>query len=350
MGLALLLAAGVIILAACANSNLSLWVSPTHTPTLTFTPSDTPTETPTFTPQTPTLTPTPTDTPTPSPTLTATPTETPTLTPTETETVTPGPSPTNTRTPTKTRTVTITRTPSKTPTITLTPTITFTPTPPTAYIYIQKPGLLSKVTSPIRMEAWVTPGEDGYIYINLVGEDGRIISSQSLNYSAGISTHFWINPRIDFTISGAAETARLELFVLDLQGRTIEKTSTDVILISVGRDEINPPLFTQEPYIVRSPAPDQWIMGSNLHVSGLANPVNSNPLILELIAANGEVVASTSVAVALPSGGLSHTPFEVDIAYKVEGPMPVRLTLRQESAGRIPGTVQLSSLPITIDK
>lgn len=318
------------------------------TPTITLTPSSTATITETAT-ITQTSSPIPTETITvtfsPEPSLTITPSETPTIT----DTITPGPSPTITRTPTNTRLPTRTLVPSRTRTNTFTPTITNTPTPPAPILKLDKPGPFSKINSPIEVEAAVSPGEDGLIFFTLTGEDGRVITQQTENYSTYIGRQIWIAPDIPFNISAVAETARLSIHTCDLQGRTIALSSVDVILMMVGKDELNPSVVNQEPYIIRYPRSDQVIQGGFLDLIGLARPVNGMPLIIELIDENGNIVGSTQVTVPEPTGTLSHTPFAVEIPYTVNGPTIVRLTIRQESDSRIPGTVALSSMLIQIE-
>jgi hypothetical protein len=47
-------------------------------------------------------------------------------------------------------------------------------------------------------------------------------------------------------------------------------------------------------------------------------------------------------------GNSSYTPFQVSILYQVSATTPVRLTVRQESEGRIAGTVALWSMLLTL--
>lgn len=251
-------------------------------------------------------------------------------------TATPGPAPTRTRTSTRT------------PTRTLTPTITPTPTPPYGQLRIARPGHLSKVTSPLRTEMFVKPGDDGQVHIDLIGENGRFITRQLLNYTQYLNRNIGITPEISFEIAAVAETARLSVSTQDKFGRIIALTSLDLILLSIGEDEINLPVYQQEPYIVREPKPEAVITGGMLRISALARPVNSTALIIELIAENGQVIAQASTTVEPPSGDLSHTPFSLQIPYTVTDITPARLTLRQESANRITGTVALYSLLVTL--
>lgn len=192
-------------------------------------------------------------------------------------------------------------------------------------------------------------GDDGYVYVELIGEDNRIISSETLDYRRSEYSRFLIVPKIEFEIFGVAETARLVLSVKDIYGRKIAVSSVDVILLSIGRNEITPPTILDEPFVIKQPYKDQALNGGKFVVSGLASPVNENPLIIELISELGEVVSSMQIQLAMPTGGVSHVPFAVDVSYDVAEFMPVRLTIRQESTGRISGTVALNSRTIFIE-
>ena len=332
---------GAVVLGGCgpAQELLAYIISPTPTVTVTATATVTETATPTATPSlTSTDTPVPpTDTPIPTDTLTPSPQ------PSETVTVTDGPSPTPTRSPTFTRTATRTRT------ITKTPTVTFTPTPPYETLRITRPGLFSKVSSPFRVEAMIKPGDDGYVNLRLIGEDARTVSEAVLDYRALINRRFWLSHMMTFDISAAAETARLEMRINDTFGRAISISSVDLILLKVGDNEITPSVLDLEPYLFRYPYRDQEIKGGTLLVLGLARPVNAKPVILELIDESGRVVGSKEITVEAPTGDLSHTPFQADIPYQVDGRTPVRLSIRQESDQRIPGTVALSSMLIVLE-
>lgn len=308
---------------------LGIVIPPTHTPLPTNTP-----EPDTATPQ-----------PTASHSATAPPTATMSATPTST--ITPGPSPTATRTSTITRIPTRTRPPTLTPTVTRTPTITFTPTPPAPLLNILWPGLLSKVVSPILMETTFTTGGDSNLTIELIGEDGRVISRKVLEIGGNPRRRFWLAPDLPFEIEGAAETARLQLVTFDEFGRIEALSSVDLVLLQIGRNEINPPAITQEPYLIRQPARDDVVSGGLLVVHGLARPLNDSPLLIELVNEQRAVIIQKQVIVPPPTGELSHTPFTVEIPYQVSDLTPVRLTIRQEGS-RIPGTVALVSRLITL--
>lgn len=332
----------VAVLSACSvNWRQAVAPLPTLVPTLDL-------------PEFPTATPFPSATPTlepsftlpassePSAPATRAVTATRTLTPWGEDTATVGPSPTITLTPT------ITRTPTRTRKPTFTPTITYTPTPPRPALYFLRPGLFSKVVSPIQTELYAVTGADGKITLELVGEDGRVISRQVISRGEDEGMRVWMAPEMPFEIEAAAEMARLQISSTDSFGRVIGLASVDLILLSVGRNEMNPPAIDQEPYLIRRPRAGDTVSGGVLEIEALARPVNESPLIIELVNESGTVLVTKKLAVEKPSGPLSHTPFTVEIPYRVSTSIPVRMVIRQEGS-RIPGTVALLSRLIVLE-
>lgn len=205
---------------------------------------------------------------------------------------------------------------------------------------------MSKVLSPFRIEALVAPGDNGQIILDLIGEDSREIIHQVFKTQRG-----WIAPTIDFKISAVAELARLVLKTQDAYNRLISLTSIDLLLLSFGDAEIKSNLSELAPYDIWSPQPNESISGGSVPVKGLARLVNESPLIFELIDEQGTVIAQEKLDVPKPDeeNGHTHTPFEINIPYSITQTTKVRLTIRQESTGRLPGTVELKSLLITLE-
>jgi hypothetical protein len=75
--------------------------------------------------------------------------------------------------------------------------------------------------------------------------------------------------------------------------------------------------------------------------------VNDSLLWIELVDERNVAIVTKQIEVPPPTGALSHTPFRVEIPYRVSEPTSVRLTLRQEGS-RIPGTVALVSQVIVL--
>ncbi|HEY9076551.1 MAG TPA: hypothetical protein VIO61_08415 [Anaerolineaceae bacterium] len=332
-----LLATLITILPACA-------ADPIVVPTLMIIPTATITETPI--PQ-PTEIPVPEATPTP--TLTSSPegiTPEASATPEPSATITPTPTPNNTTTPfdapsgfARTATHTPRPTPSSPP--------TNTPTPPPPFLRIQRPGSLSRVVSPLLVEIYSGPGEDGLLHMELIGEDGRKISQQDLNLQEYMGKRLWTNQRLPFEISAVAETARFQIFTKDRAGRMMTLSSVNVILLQVGNNMFNPATPMYEPFMIDTPDNKQEISGGIVILSARVRPVNPSPVIIELVGENGIILASRKVTVTLPPGSQSHTPFVIDLPYSVPAKTTARLIMRQEG-DRIPGTVALNSVGITL--
>ena len=198
------------------------------------------------------------------------------------------------------------------------------------------------------MEMYAITGDGGKITIELVGEDGRVISRQVVSRGDDEGLRVWMAPEVPFEIEAVAEAARLQVSNQDAFGRLIGLSSVDLVLLSVGRNEMNPPAVDQEPYLIRRPEADETVKGGVLVLEALANPLNNSPLIIEMIDESGTVLSTKRLAVEAPSGPLSHTPFTVEIPYQVSTAIPVRLSIRQEGS-RIPGIVALVSELIVLE-
>lgn len=239
-------------------------------------------------------------------------------------------------------------TPTKTVWWRRTPTITPTPQPAPATMLIKRPGLFSKVKSPLTISANAIPGADGLVWVELIGEDGRSLYQSRLDFSAYAGRSISIAPEITFDLLAPAELARLVISTRDRLGRISALTSTDLILIQLGEDQIYQAGYDREAYILRAPEEGQVISGGVLQITALVRPVNDNPLIIELLDEQGAVITSTTLDLIFPTGDLSHTPFDLLLNYTVAQQTDARLVFRQESTGRIPGTAALASVGLTL--
>jgi hypothetical protein len=215
-------------------------------------------------------------------------------------------------------------------------------------ILIDAPGPLSKIASPIYLEAGAIPGDDGMLYLDVTGEDGRSIFSKALNFSNSPYRRAYFSRNIDFEIPSVAETIRISLSTKDFYGRLESVSSVDVILVQLGDDLINPIAMSLEPYFIQDPKPDQIISGGTVHVTGLLRPVNTSPLILDLIDQKGVILATQSLLVSLIDSQQEYANFSVDIPYSISTETRVRLTLHQDSDNRLPGVIALNSVTLVL--
>ena len=259
--------------------------------------------------------------------------------PTNTPNSTPAPATeisTQTATPTATETVSF-----------AVKTATFTPTPeiPSAAIQILAPGPASKVVTPIHISAYLKPGAKGKIRLDLLGEDGRLLGRKLLVYAPDLQVH--ITTDMEFEIPGAAEAGRLVISTEDSQGRSLALASVDVLLMSVGDPDINPPGDLLEDIIIQEPAKSKFVQGGTVVVSGLARPQDNNPFLVEMIAPDGSHIGPTRLIGLTASQNRGYLPFSVEIPYSVGDPTWVRLVV-YENSWIIPGTTHLSSIEILL--
>jgi hypothetical protein len=226
-------------------------------------------------------------------------------------------------------------------------TATITPTPeiPSAAIQILAPGPASKVVTPIQISAYLKPGARGKIRLDLLGEDGRLLGRKLLVYAPDLQVH--VITSMDFEIPGAAEAGRLVITTEDPQGRSLALASVDVLLMSVGDSDINPPGDLLEDIIIQEPVKSKFIQGGTVVVSGLARPQDNNSLLVEMIAPDGSHIGPTRLIGFAASQDIGYLPFMVEIPYSVGDPTWVRLVV-YENSGRIPGMVHLSSAEILL--
>jgi hypothetical protein len=229
---------------------------------------------------------------------------------------------------------------------TRTPTLTPTLTIPDAAIQIFEPGPLSRIVSPLQLRAWVKPGGDGRVRVELLGEDGRLLVRKILRYGAD-DRRFFLDETLVFEISGVAETGRLQISTYDTYDRLVSLASQEVILLSVGENQINPSGELTELVIIQEPLPNKLIQGKTLVVSGLARTFNGQDLLVELIARDGRVVGYRQAFVPEGVEGI-HIPFVVDVPFSVETATNIRLTIKGFSSGRIGGIIYAISEEILL--
>jgi hypothetical protein len=215
------------------------------------------------------------------------------------------------------------------------------PTPATsgATIQILSPGPASKVTSPIRLNAYLAPGDKGNVTIELLGEDGRLLVRHLLSY--GPLSRIQVVTELDFEISAAGELGRLRITTEDNEGRLIAVASVDLLLLSIGQSDITPSADSLDRIIIQEPGPKTLVQGGELRVSGFIRPSGEGSTWVELITAENRIIGHRQISIPEPQE-TGHTPFSVDIPYSVSATTWVRLTVSQRE-GRIPGIINLSS-------
>jgi len=239
--------------------------------------------------------------------------------------------------------------PSNTPRPTLSPApqATFTQTTipghDPAAIQIFAPGPMSKVVSPITLRMNIVAGESEKVQIDLYGEDGRLLTRNVKRVpTSGKGVPQQI--KIPFEIPVAAEVGRITVSTRDKLGRLQSLNSVRLLLLSSGKNEINPPGNPSEPVGVFVPVGKDPVSGGVLNIRGDVWPFNLNPVILELIGEDGRSMGLR----ILNLDQLNPQLFETTIPYKVSEPTLARLTIRQDD-DRINGLFYVYSREVLLN-
>jgi hypothetical protein len=219
------------------------------------------------------------------------------------------------------------------------PTLETTPTPaptpsgfnyPPALLQVEKPGELSRLTSPFLVLANVYPGDQGMVNVQLFGEDGRLMSDQLIQLTQADSGWVSLATEIKFESISAGESALVVLSTRDFYGRRMAQVGVPVILLQIGKSELENPGFTKQPVVLKAPVAGGFAKKGSLHIEGMIHLYNSNPIIVELFSQTGGIVANKAVYVT-KSEGVDFVPFALDVPYSVTKRTPVRFTIRQAS-------------------
>jgi hypothetical protein len=211
---------------------------------------------------------------------------------------------------------------------------------------------MSKVVSPLDIYTFLNTVPDGHYRIELwieplhPGEDARLLLRDLQNFISNPTPRMYINQDLEFEIARVSEFGQLRISTYDVFERPVSIASADLILLSIGGNDLNPPGDLSEKIVINEPTANTLIQGGSVIVSGQVRPASDGYLLIELIAPDGAIVGYRQVAVIQPEDG-GHVPFAIDVPYSVSDPTWVRLVVK-ESAGRIPGVTHLSSVEVLL--
>ena len=154
-----------------------------------------------------------------------------------------------------------------------------------------------------------------------------------------------VDEKIEYEIKGAAEVGRIQISTLDNKGRVQAFNSVRVLLQAVGENEFTPPYAVEDRVVLSQPDRNEQISGGNLVITGVIQPADDLPVVLELIDDDGNVIGSRLLQLG-PADG-TYQQFSANIPYDVNKLVPVQLVIRQAD-DRIDGLSYLYSLPLII--
>jgi len=216
---------------------------------------------------------------------------------------------------------------------------------PDQMINILTPGEGSVVTAPIDLRAMVHPGGDGLIRVTLIDRQGNILVRQLLRLKPSDTETIAFATHLAFEIPVDGTPALLTIATQDQTHRPLALRSVPLTLQRNG-PEIIESQPQGDPWLsITRPEAGEIITQSPLVVSGTVTPVNSRPIVFELVRENGGVIISKQLPVNQPGVAFD---FEVPIIFTSDaGIQNMRLVIRQ-TAQDFPADIILDSLPLTI--
>ena len=109
----------------------------------------------------------------------------------------------------------------------------------------------------------------------------------------------------------------------------MDATSIDLILLSLGKADLNPPNPDLQNIVIQEPKPNTLIQGGTLIVSGKARLKTDRAPRVQIIDEDGVVVGQRIASISYPSPG-AYGDFFAEVPYHVAGFTPVRVIVFEE--------------------
>jgi hypothetical protein len=227
------------------------------------------------------------------------------------------------------------------------PTATLAPPFPVAPVQIFRLGELSKIHSPLPISLSLTSRVGKVVRVELYGEDGRLLARHLRTYNKIPWEVARIGVDLEFGISAAAEAGRLLVSVEDSFGRLIDVNSVNLILISTGQSEYNPPTALWQRLIIEEPVTQALIQGGKLIISGRALPNNPDqPLRVMLVGEDGRILGQRLAGIEFEKQG-DYGKYVAEVPYAVTDLTPALLVIFEEGEP-VTDITHLSSIPVVL--
>ncbi len=200
--------------------------------------------------------------------------------------------------------------------------------------------------SPFILRAAIKPSQDSVVHIELLGEDGRLLMREIRSYESPQTDWISLGSEVSYGVNGAEEPGRLQISVEDEHGRFESVSSVELILHSVGDQDLNLPSDLLEDIVLESPLANRLIQDGKMRVSGLARTRSDQPLRIEIVSSDGKIVGTRQVSVTYSEEN-SYGTFAIDVPYTVSNTQSARVQV-WETGDRIPGIVNLSSVEVLL--
>jgi hypothetical protein len=214
-------------------------------------------------------------------------------------------------------------------------------------ILIFEPGPSSFLTNPVHVEGFADPTFEQTLVVRIVLADGTEVATQPATIAADVGQRGPFEADLFFNGPGGGN-AFIQVFSQSPRdGGVTHLASVGVTLGSAGVAIVVPGQRHPEDIIITQPQTTQSISGGMLHVEGTAVASFEQTLLIELLDADGNVIASQPVIVNAPDLG-QPGPYAADIAYSVTTSGPGRVVVRDISPA-FGGDVHLASVEVSLN-
>jgi hypothetical protein len=182
--------------------------------------------------------------------------------------------------------------------------------------------------------------------MELYGEDGRLLGRFVRTFNNVPWQSARVGVTMEFEISSAAELGRVVVSAEDAYGRLIEVNSVNLVLLTQGMNEFNPPSALQQRIIIQEPGENALIQNGHLIVTGRAHPESAQPLRVMLVSEDGRILGQrlAGVAIAIPG---DYGTYVAEVPYTVTDVTPALLAVFEEGAPMSEITF-LTSIPVIL--
>ena len=239
-----------------------------------------------------------------------------------------------------------------TPTVDVpTPTVT-TPDPGTdergeESILILEPGNGSRVVSPVRVAGIADPTFEQSLVARLVLDDGSELALAPAQIEAELGQRGPFVVEVPFSITGERQ-AFIQVYASSARdGGTTHLASVGITIADAGAEDVVAVTPHPERIAIFEPQNADTISGGVAHVEGFALASFEQTLVIEVLDADGNVIASEPVIVEAPDLG-QPGPFSADVPYRVTETGPGRIVVRDPSPA-FGGDSHLASVEVTLE-
>jgi hypothetical protein len=214
-------------------------------------------------------------------------------------------------------------------------------------ILILEPGLGSRVTSPIRVAGTADSTFEQNLVVRLVADDGTELALFATTIDADLGQRGPFAVDLPFTVSGERQ-AFIQVYASSgRDGGVTHLAAVGVTLADSGPAAIRPVTDSVERITISQPATGDTIQGGSVLVTGIGLASFEQTLLVELLDAEGNVLAMQPIIVAAPDLG-QQGPFEATLTYQIASSQPGRIVVRDVSPA-FGGDVHLASVEVKLE-